>query len=105
MAVSWTRPCPPTQMVKRYMNLHRQNCPTSSGGGDCFPSARLLKSGMGAANTSSNHHSRRRNPTTLAVTVLMGAGCVVAEHTNGEHRGEHGAEGEGQEHAGIAEGG
>ena len=48
MVVSWTRSCPPTQMVKRYMNLHRQNCPTSSDGGDCFPSARLLKSGMSA---------------------------------------------------------
>ncbi|MYC61488.1 MAG: hypothetical protein F4X16_01435 [Caldilineaceae bacterium SB0661_bin_34] len=54
--------------------------------------------------TAGSKHPRRSTLVALVVTVLLVtlalSGCVVSEHTHGEH----GAEGAGHEHAGVVEG-
>ena len=82
--------------------MHRQYFQSASGG-DHPPSARISTSGLNPAGAGS-----KRPPWTtfsaLVAAVMLGVpalgGCVVSEHTHGEH----GAEGAGHEHAGVAEG-
>ena len=81
--------------------MHRQYF--QAPGGNRLRSARIPNSGLTPTKSGSNH-LRRPTPITLVVAVLLGllalSGCVVSEHTHGEH----GAEGAGHEHADSGEG-
>jgi len=81
--------------------MHRQYF--QAPGCDRLLSARIPNSGLTPTMVGSKH-PRRSTLVALVVTVLLGtlalSGCVVSEHTHGEH----GAEGAGHEHAGVVEG-
>lgn len=81
--------------------MHRQYF--QAPGCDRLLSARIPKSGL-TPTMAGSKHLRRSTLVALVVTVLLGtlalSGCVVSEHTHGEH----GAEGAGHEHAGVVKG-
>ena len=76
--------------------MHRQYF--QAPGCDRLLSARITNSGL-TPTMAGSKHPRRSTLVALVVTVLLGtlalSGCVVSEHTHGEH----GAEGAGHEHA------
>ena len=81
--------------------MHRQYF--QAPGCDRRLSAWIPNSGL-TPTTAGSKHPRRSTLVALVVTVLLEtlalSGCVVSEHTHGEH----GAEGAGHEHAGVVEG-
>lgn len=81
--------------------MHRQYF--QAPGCDRLLSARIPNSGL-TPTMAGSKHPRRSTLVALVVTVLLGtlalSGCVVSEHTYGEH----GAEGAGHEHAGVVKG-
>ena len=81
--------------------MHRQHFQMAPGGAHS-PSARIPHSGLNPARVGSMR-SLRITLIVLVMAVMLGAlalsGCVVGEHTYGEHGAESA-----REHAGVAEG-